>query len=441
MISIKDNRIRWAISAVLALLILFGTYRNVFSLAAFLIMGLILVFCDVESNILQIFFVMPMANIFKFTPGVQSFFTVIILVYVILHLVLPRRATFVVALFAVYVIIGQLFMGQFDFFRTVKLVCNLLFLSSVLNKDVEISGKEIFLSYSIGNLIASVFGTMNSAYFKIESYTGVKELSGSMYESETARFMGLHSDPNYYAVSIIVSLCLIIVLYHRREINTLFALSIAVPMVYFLIITYSKSAILMTFVCLVFLVYSLILNRKYFSLILIIIALVIVLVLVLSGQIPLFETMITRFTAAEESEEVDINALTTGRVDIWMMYIKYIITNIKTAVFGDGISATYYNGIAAHNTYIDIFRHLGVVGGVLLVISLRMILMQSVSAPKKKYNMLNYSVIFCMLIMYFFLSELFSLDAPFHIFLAFTVMNMSVDAKETLKSPKHSSLA
>lgn len=431
MISIKDNKIRWAISAVLALLILFGTYRNVFSLAAFLIMGLMLVFCDKESNLMQIFFVMPMANIFKLSPGVQSFFTIVILVYVVLHLVLPRRATLVVMIFAVYVLIGQLFAGGFNLFRTIKLICSLLFLSSILNKEVKIQNKEIFLSYIIGNIIASLFGLIDTGIFKIESYVGTSELGGLVNnEDDIFRFKGLYSDPNYYSVCIIVSLCLVLALYHREEINAFFSAIMAGPMLYFLIITYSKSAMLMLILFCAFFLYSLILKKKHFPFIVTILLLVAVAVLALSGQIPIFDTIIERFLAASEGEEVDVNKLTTGRVGLWIMYLRYIIQNLGTAIFGDGISANLYNGMAAHNTYIDILRHLGVVGGTLLLVSLKMILSQSVREINRR-NLLNYSVLICVFLMYFFLSELFYVDAPFHLFFAFTLIYLPMDKRNS----------
>ena len=433
MISIKDNKFRWAISAVLALLILFGTYRNVFSLAAFLLMGLMLVFCDRESNLLQIFFVMPMANIFKLAPNIQSFFTIIILVYVVLHLVLPRRATFVVILFAIYVLIGQLMVGSFNFFRTVKLVCSLLFLSSVLNQKVDISHKEIFLSYIIGNLVSSAFGLMDSSFFKIESYIGTAEFAGPISETDILRFSGLYPDPNYYSVCIIVSLCLLLVMYHRKEVSSFFVALIVAPMMYFLIITYSKSALIMLVVFFAFLMYSLTLQKKHASVIAIIIAIVTVVALALSGQISVFETIIARFSVASEGESVDVNRLTTGRSDIWLMYLEYIFHNIKTALFGDGISAGFYNGKAAHNTYIDIFRHLGIVGGSLLFVSLKMILSQNKIKTQKR-NILNYSVMICVLVMYFFLSELFYVDLQFHLFFTLIVINLPIDNKMTLQS-------
>lgn len=431
MISIKDNRIRWVISAVLALLILFGTYRNVFSVAALLLMGLMLVFFDDEANLLQIFFVVPMASIFKLSPGVQSFFTIVLLFYVVLHLVLPKRATFVVILFSIYILVGQIFLGQFNFFRTVKLICSLLFLSSVLYKNDKISNKELFLSYIIGNIVSSLFGFMDSNLFKIEQYIGTTELGGGFAE-DLFRFTGLYPDPNYYSVCITVSMCLVLILWHKKEINTFFSVLMVAPMIYFLIITYSKSAVIMILVFFAFLTYSFALQKKYSPIVAIIIVIIAVVVLAMSGRIPLLETVIARFSESTEGDEVDINSLTTGRTDIWLMYINYLIHNIKTALFGDGISAGYYNQMAAHNTYIDILRHLGVVGGSLLFVSLKMILADSFSVRINR-NLLNYSVLICVLMMYFFLSELFYIDAQFHLFIAFTVINLPMDKGERQK--------
>lgn len=434
MISIKDNRLRWGISAVLALLILFGTYRNVFSLAAFLVCGLMLVFCDRETNLLQIFFVMPMANIFKFSPNVQSFFTIILLVYVILHLVLPRRATMFVILFAVYVVIGELFTGQFNLFRTVKLICNILFLSSIMNDKVKLRHNELFFSYIAGNLVSSVFGLMDSPYFKIVNYIGVEEFSNTEMEIEVLRFTGLYSDPNYYTVGMIVSLCLLIILYYKNEINLFVMGLLFAPIIYFLILTYSKSAILMLMFTFLFLLYVLFQKRKFVTALFLIMFVTAVVILAISGAIPMFEVVVSRIMAADTGTEIEVNTLTTGRFNLWVSYAKYIIFNLKTLVFGDGITANLLNGRAAHNTYLDIFFHLGIVGEILLFASLKSILVQD-SQKKMKRNVMNYSVLICVVVMYFFLSELFYFDPPFHLFFMFTVFNLSFK-KVSLKSKK-----
>ncbi len=426
MIRIQSNIVRWGLSAVFAVLILFGTYHNIFSLAAFLMFALVLVFCDRESVLLQIFFVMPMANIFKLSPGTQSFFTVLILAYVVVNFVLPRRATALVFLFGLYVVITQLVSGEFHLFRTIKLVCHILFLSSVLNSEVKIRHREVFLSFITGNLVASFFGMLDSGFFRIVEYIGTKEVGEIRpEEGEEAiiRFAGLYADPNYYAIGIIISMCLLVILYYRNEINPFFAAICAVPMVYFLVQTYSKSALFMMAVPFVYLLYSFAKKKKYFLIMIMLVAAVMLLILAFSGRIAALDVVISRIAASDTGSGTDINKLTTGRFNLWITYLNYLISNIRTSIFGDGIAAPLINGRASHSTYIDIFYHLGAVGGGLLMACLATISSQSRHFNIRR-NIMNYSVMLCIAVMYFFLGELFYFDPPFQIFLAFVVLNL-----------------
>ncbi len=426
MIRIQSNLIRWGLSAVLAILILFGTFHNIFSLAAFLLFCLVLVFCDRESVLIQIFFVMPMANIFKLSPGTQSFFTILILAYVVINFVLPRKATALVFILGLYIVVTQLIAGDFNLFRTIKLICNILFLSSVLNSKVEIRHKEVFLSYIIGNLTASFFGMLNSEIFRIVEYIGEKavgEIRPVDGEEAIIRFAGLYADPNYYAIGIIISMCLLVILYYRSEINPLFAIACTVPMIYFLIQTYSKSALFMMAVPLAYLMYSLVKRKKYLILLLVTVASIITIMLALSGQIPTLDVIMARIEISNVGSGTDINKLTTGRFNLWITYMNYIINNIRTALFGNSVAAPLIDGRASHNTYIDIFYHLGVVGGGMLMACLTTISAQSRHFNIRR-NILNYSVMICIAVMYFFLGELFYFDPPFQIFLAFVVLNL-----------------
>lgn len=428
MISIKNNIARWGISCILALLILFGTYRNVFSLAAFLLCGLMVVFCDRETILLQFIFIMPMANLFKMTPGTQSFFTILILVYVVLHLVLPRKATFWVILFGVYVLIGELLAGQFELFKTVKLICNILFISCTLNSKDNFSYKGIFLSYIIGNIVASFFATLDSGFFKIKSFIGAKALGDAFSNGEEiTRFAGLYLDPNYYTTGMIISLCVIVVLFHKNDIRLFTLALLSAPIVYFLIQTYSKSAIIMLFVPLAYLLYSLSTKKNYVAVASVTVITVVVVVLALSGKIPALDIVLSRIEASEiGSENVDVNALTTGRYDLWKIYGEYLLKNTKALVFGEGITAELLTGRATHNVYLEMLYHIGIIGTLLLLISLKEILAQSVRV-KIKRNIMNYSVMICIFITYFFLSQLFCFDPPFQIFIGFVILNMQLN--------------
>ncbi len=432
-----NNKMRWTISAIFAILILFGTYHNIFSIIAFLGICLLLFFCERETILLQLLFIMPMANIFKMSPSSQSFFTIILLLYVVMYFVLPRKATLLIVLFAVYIILGQLVSGSFMLFRTIKLICNVLFLSSVLNSEVEFDHKKIFLSYIVGNVVASFIGMLDSSFFKIKSYVGEIEVGGIEFIDLT-RFTGLYTDPNYYTVGLIICLCLIVILYHREEISTLYSIFISATIIYFLIMTYSKSAIIMIVLPFGCLIYSLFKKRKNSSLIIILFSAIFIVMLALVGRINALNVVLTRFEASETMEGTDINSLTTGRFEHWMMYIKYLPNSLHTMIFGESISADPINGRAAHNTYLDMWYFLGIVGSVLLVLLLMSILSQNRHQIINKRNPLNYSVLIGILILYFFLSELFYFDLPFHIFLAFITLNLHCSTEYfRKKSYKH----
>ena len=426
MIKIASNKVRWVISAFFALLILFGTYSNVFSLAAFLGCCLMVVFFEKESILLQLFFIMPMANIFKLSPTSQSFFTILLLLYVALHLVLPRKATTLVILFGIYVVVGELFAGQFNLFRTIKFICNILFLSSILNDKVKLNNKEIFFSYIIGNIVSSVFGLMDSDLFRINDYVGVMEFINPEMEIDVFRFVGLYPDPNYYSIGLVVSLCLLVLMYYRNDINSFVMTLFGAPIIYFLVMTYSKSAIIMILVVFIFLLYTLFHKKKHAAALMLIGLLAMIVVLALSGAIPMLDVVISRILAADTGNAIDVNTLTTGRFNIWVMYIKNMAVSVKTIFFGDSITAELVNGRASHNTYLDIFYNLGLVGGILLFASLKAILSQSMYS-KFKRNIINYSILICILTMYFFLGELFYYDPPFQIFLAFVALNLPLE--------------
>ena len=427
-----NNKMRWTVSAIFALLILFGTYHAVFSIVAFIGMCLLLFVCERETILLQLFFVMPMANIFKMAPSSQSFFTIILLLYVVMHFVLPRNATLMIVLFVIYIVTGQLIAGGFLLLRTVKLICNFLFLSSILNDRVKIDNKKICFSYIIGNLVASCIGMMDSSFFRIKDYVGIIEVGGLEF-ADLTRFTGLHNDPNYYTVGLIVSLCLIVILYHKDMIKATIVASLSVPFVYFLIMTYSKSAILMISLPLVCLFYSLYKKKKIGSVLVIVLALVLVAVLVFSGVISIFDVVIKRIEQSETTDGTDLNTLTTGRWGLWVMYFKHLINDIGDSLFGHGINADLLNNKGSHNTYLDIFYYLGGIGAFLLF-SIVFVILKQQKLLRIKRSVLNYSVLIAVLFLNFFLSGLFYYDIPFQLFFAMIVLNMDMNNRTEVRT-------
>lgn len=142
------------------------------------------------------------------------------------------------------------------------------------------------------------------------------------------------------------------------------------------------------------------------------------------GNEGILNVVLDRFKVASG----DINKLTTGRFNLWSTYWKYLWNNPRSFLCGEGIGASLLNGKGPHNVYVEILYHLGAIGGILLLCILRQI-SRLISRWNKK-NIMNYSILLCIIIMYFFLSELFYFDAPFHLCIAFVVLNMNLDVTE-----------
>ena len=70
----KSQVVEWIPSIIVGGLILLGTHSNVFSILAFLMIAYIVLFREPEYALMQMVFVLPLANIFKMEPGSQSFF-------------------------------------------------------------------------------------------------------------------------------------------------------------------------------------------------------------------------------------------------------------------------------------------------------------------------------------------------------------------------------
>ena len=99
--------------------------------------------------------------------------------------------------------------------------------------------------------------------------------------------------------------------------------------------------------------------------------------------------------------------------------MDYFGNNPHKLLFGSGVSAGYLGG-APHNTYIDLLYYYGLVGTVLFLISL----ISAFSTSRKlKRTSVNAFPIVCILISFFFLSDLMYYDFVFSMILSAYVFN------------------
>lgn len=411
--------IEWLYSIVIVNLILLGTYNNIFSILAFVLIAYVVLIHKPDLALRQMIFILPLANIFKMGPGSQSFFTYILLLYVINFMFRLKKINTIVLPFIIYIVLMEILTDTISIPRTIKFVSGLLMLHYVLSKvDLESNHEALFKRYISGVIIASSIAYLNFSFFNVSRYLSIQELGTRYGYGDMTRFTGLDTDPNYYAVSIIVSLSLIVLLYYRQEINVVSAVIQAALLVFFALLTYSKSVFLMMFFPIAFLAIANHKKKRYvLQMVLIIIGLATI-IYAAAGKIQAVNIILTRILV-----NTNLNGITTGRIELWIAYCQYLGDNIVKAIFGVGLGADYAPNVnrAVHNAYIEAIYHLGIFGFLWLTIVLRSSYAKYRNSLKK--NILNYSVLVCVLTMYLFLNELFYYDAPFHFLLSFVVMN------------------
>lgn len=418
--SILSSKGIWIAAAIL-LTILAGMFVGIISYAALLLAVAAIVILSDEDALCILMFLMPFATIFKASPNSQSFFTYILIFYVAWSFLKKRKIneSFLISFVILLLFLAAQLTVSMNLLRTIKFVVNILFIYFALNTVRTEDNKKIYLSYIMGIAISSLIAALNLIP-NLDNYVGTTELGSGYVGIE--RFTGLYSDPNYYSVNLIICLCLIVILHHKKQLSALPSLILAAAMVAFAIMTFSKSAFLMLFLPLFMLFYSKFKSRKYLIFAVVFTVGIILVLAIFAGKIEAFNTVISRFTASD-----DISSLTTGRTDIWLNYLKYLANNLLNLAFGVGFGGSLVGALGAHNTYIDLIYYLGITGSIILVALFVSVL--RINKPKNKRNLLNFSAVITIAIMYFFISELFYFDWPFHIILA--VMAIGTNTKNS----------
>ena len=419
---IKFRISKWIVCPLLGLLITMGTNNNLFTYIAVLLGGASLALYNAQDSLCVLLFCMSFTHIFKSAPGNTSFFVILMLFYVAWSLLRTSRFERIIGeliVFCAYFAAIHFASGMMEISQLVKFAANFLVMYiAVYTIDYD-HPRDIFLIYIFGVLLASIL-KVSEVYPNVCFYTGEGNTFG--------RFTGMHADPNYYGVNLILSLCLIVIMYHRKEIPIWLTLALTGMVVWFCTLTASKMVFLMLLIPGVMFMYSNFVNRRTWLQILFIGILVALIGMVLSGKIKAFDAVLRRFTEVD-----DAASLTTGRSIKWGHYLEYVFSSPRVFFVGAGLNAPYSlasNGVP-HNTYIDFMFNLGFIGScgfiwcVYRIFTLHRMLISR--------NLMNVCLIVCILIMWLSLSELLYFDLPFHLLLGYIVWNIPMAPVDTGK--------
>lgn len=423
---------------IITLLVL-GIYTGnmFFSIIALIINIIFFAFLKPEDIMCYLLLLLPFATIYKINPESTSFLTILEVISIVLISIKLNyrriRIPIVFFIFFVYLIVFDVLNSNFavvEYFRQfLGLVILYLFTRQMkidsIKKDNNSSHsffalyQRFIVYFTLGLLISSSIALLADKFPYFYSY--VRKIG---YDSEIQnRFSGLNGDPNYYSINIIMSMIGLFFLYIKRKIRISFWF-IFLILSLFGIITYSKSFILMYIIVLLFIAFMLLKNSLGLGLVIFLVFSSVTIILFSMGKIPYLNLLMRRFTNIK-----NLSDLTTGRLNLWLEYVTFLIEHPVAIIIGVGIGANYLSG-GSHNWYIESIYYLGLLGTMLYFYCIYKAL--SIKILFEKNRVIKFFGFITLMIMYFFLQMLFSNELPFHFVIAYAIYVSYKDGNEIL---------
>lgn len=179
------------------------------------------------------------------------------------------------------------------------------------------------------------------------------------------RFSGLSYDCNFYALSALMAVFIILVDYKfisNRRVNSLLRYILLFIVIAFGITTFSKSYVIG--LAYLFVSVALFGSKRSKKSLRVLVPIAVIGLIVFSGAV---DTVFSIFDMRLAETGTGINGLTTGRYALWLAYIDLIFSSSSKALFGYGINGPgYYK--ACHNVYLEIISKFGIIGFIIELI-------------------------------------------------------------------------
>ncbi len=318
--------------------------------------------------------ILPFQNVLKITheiPIVPS----ILMVLIILKLLLrrPRLSHYLIlimiSLFSIAFVNFEgtpitTLLGWFSIFLLIALLLG-RYDSGYIPIDLNSTVLALSMGFAVSSVVSLLFPgiVLNAGIFKESLYYVI--------DRQLTRFQGFFGDPNYYSQGMLFSSS--ILLYSVAYSRSLFArVSKILAALFMLLIGYSslsKMFLLFSIVPLVQLIAIIVNRRKELIRLILNISGFLLFALIIVG-IAYFYVFTFPVLRDAFVQRLDIG-LTTGRFDSQFIYLSKALSDPVLTLFGVGIGYQMLdkiNATAPHNSYIEFYFSIGIVGIVLLLL-------------------------------------------------------------------------
>jgi len=211
-----------------------------------------------------------------------------------------------------------------------------------------------------GVLIASTMGALSDMVPGLSAFLRASQLK---LEGEFInRFSGIQNNPNFYTMDLTIAMASLLYMIRVKK-NAWFDWLLVIALFVFGISSLSQSfllTILCTFAIFLFSGFSLNYRAMFRS------VFAILAVILIGSQLYRFPYWNIYMARIDIGSGVDINLsdITTGRSSIWMQYLTLFLSNWRVFFFGVGLSVDAYHLKQAHNYFLELLVHLGILGSI-----------------------------------------------------------------------------
>lgn len=436
---IESKNFSVLICIISSIFVVFKIYTgsNLFLWLFFLLTSLAMLLDKQQHRIDYLLFFISWVYVIKFDISGYSLLVVLSSFYILLSILtlflqkqgISKRLLLTYFLFAFYTVAVTIVSGG-NLIAVLGFVLNYSVLfCAILTLDDKAYFRRYTYIYVSGLLAASIVRLISYAIPEIDHFIESMTIVNTVktMNSISTRFTGLDLDPNYFSLQVLIAMACLLVLFNLDGKKEKKSIVLLVILAFFGILTYSKMFIitLIVFIMMTFVVF--IRNNvktaiKFSSFI----------VIICGGALyffyeKLFEIYWIRFFGSG----ISTDAITTGRVSSWSLFVNEILQNTKVFVLGAGFGTSFAKVKMAHTMYLSTPYYIGLIGIVLSVLyisSLYKVLRENVgimNRPGFQILSINAIPLYIMLIANIGLDSFVMDYFPYHILLIMFALTMS----------------
>ena len=443
---IESKNFSVLICIISSIFVVFKIYTgsNLFLWLFFLLTSLAMLLDKQQHRIDYLLFFISWVYVIKFDISGYSLLVVLSSFYILLSILtlflqkqgISKRLLLTYFLFAFYTVAVTIVSGG-NLIAVLGFVLNYSVLfCAILTLDDKAYFRRYTYIYASGLLAASIVRLISYSIPEIDHFIESMTIVNTVktMNSISTRFTGLDLDPNYFSLQVLIAMACLLVLFNLDGKKEKKSIVLLVILAFFGILTYSKMFIitLIVFIMMTFVVF--IRNNvktaiKFSSFI----------VIICGGALyffyeKLFEIYWIRFFGSG----ISTDAITTGRVSSWSLFVNEILQNTKVFVLGAGFGTSFAKVKMAHTMYLSTPYYIGLIGIVLSVLyisSLYKVLRENVgimNRPGFQILSINAIPLYIMLIANIGLDSFVMDYFPYHILLIMFALTMSKSKGATM---------